>query len=95
MEHTNPESIDLILAKRVFAMPEFKPMVQGLVAEEVRRQLDAMHLTKNYYTPKELAKHLKIEKQTIYSHVKKGLLKPERSGRNMRFTFEAVQNYLK
>lgn len=90
-----PETIDQILARRILTMPEFKPMVQGLIAEEVRRQLDAMHLNKQYYTPEELAEHLKIKKQTVYSHVRRGLLKPEWSGRNMRFSFEAVQNYLR
>lgn len=51
-------------------------------------------MNENYLTAEEVAKILKIHRETIYKYVKLGKLKPFRVGNALRFTQEQITTFL-
>ncbi|MCK5014775.1 MAG: helix-turn-helix domain-containing protein [Candidatus Omnitrophica bacterium] len=47
-----------------------------------------------FITMSVLCERIKLSRQTIYNHIEKGLLKPTRFGRSIRFHHDDVMAYI-
>jgi putative molybdopterin biosynthesis protein len=53
-----------------------------------------IEVSNTYYTPEEVARLLKVSKQTVYNWINEGRLKAVKAGRTTRIAREAISEFL-